>query len=57
MKKGQYKGKAIEIVRGANSGDHGFSAEIKNPVLILDENGKKLVVPAAEIMISAEGNI
>lgn len=57
MKNGMYKGQPVTIVRGANAGDHGFTAEMKNPALIIDKDGKKHVVPASELMISAEGNI
>lgn len=57
MKNGMYNGEAITLVRGANPGDAGFTAEMKNQVLIIDKDGKKLVVPASEVMVSAEGNI
>lgn len=57
MKSGTYKGKVVKIVRMANSGDPGFSSEIKGAVLIIDEKEGKLVVPVAEVMISAEGNV
>ena len=57
MRKGTYKGQEVSIVRGANKGDFGFTEEMKSPVLVIDKDGKKLVVPAADVMVSIEGNI
>ena len=53
MAKAQYEGQDVDCVRAANPNDPRFDPEINSPMLIINADGSKQVVPGDQVLLYA----